>query len=80
MLPDSHPHGGSVTTATAARAKLSGTLAMFTLLTVGASTIGCERAAPAPSVLLIVVDTLRADHVGALHRPASGETDSRKPT
>lgn len=36
---------------------------------------GC-RSAPPPSVLLIVVDTLRADHVGVLQRPGDIHPDA----
>ena len=73
MQPDCHPYGGSTTATTVPRAKLAVALGMFALLAACASIAGCRPASPPPSVLLIVVDTLRADHVGALYRPAAGE-------
>ncbi len=39
---------------------------MLALAVTAAATLGCHRSDPRPSVLLIVVDTLRADRVGAL--------------
>jgi arylsulfatase A-like enzyme len=42
----------------------SSRLALLTLLALPCLPIGCARQRPVPNVLLIVVDTLRADHVG----------------
>jgi len=49
------------------------------LLGVAASTASCHRPETKPSVLLIVVDTLRADRVGALREGAAATSPSATP-
>lgn len=54
-------------------------LGMISLLLGLTFLAACRRADETPSVLLIVVDTLRADHVGALGRPGDDEEQRSTP-
>jgi arylsulfatase A-like enzyme len=51
---------------------------IFVAATLALALSGCRPADPPPSVLLVVVDTLRADHVAALDRPGVGR--EKRPT
>lgn len=69
MQRNSHPDGGYAPSALLLRGKRRVIAGGLLLLCTVVSTPGCHRPAPSPSVLLIVVDTLRADRVGALRHP-----------
>jgi len=69
-VPGCHPDGGYVSVVTRIRGKFAMALVLLALTGGMAAVAGCHRPTSLPtsssSVLLIVVDTLRADRVGAL--------------
>lgn len=76
MHLDYHPYGGLLARLIIFKTGSSVALGAFSLALAVATAAGCHRPESSPSVLLIIVDTLRADHVGSLRpdgrAPAAG--------
>lgn len=70
MRGSSHPKGGLTRSGAAPGSAGPVCLRMLVLLAALLASSGCRRSEGPPSILLLVVDTLRADHVGAVRSPA----------